>query len=171
MRFFFKKYFSFFTQHYFYKFVLLGAKYSNFKKFNFSFLSLLLFLPDAAFYTNFNGYLVTSNKYAYLHNNIMPSLFLNVRIASRHNRNFFNNNVFLWYLLNSCEKKFNKPFYFKILYSRFSLKKKIFKKLCVKIFKKFKRYNYKFKRNFFLGEIVRVLLISLYSRDATLFLN
>jgi hypothetical protein len=64
-----------------------------------------------------------------------------------------------------------KPVFLKLLYSRRAIYKKSIYIYCLRIFRKLKRYNYRFKRNFFLGEIIRVFIVALMSRDATLLLN
>lgn len=73
--------------------------------------------------------------------------------------------------MNFFESKLQKPIFLKLIYSRKAIFKKSIYLYCIRVFRKLKRYNYRFKRNFFLGEIIRVIVVSLMSRDSTLLIN
>ena len=166
---FLNKYFSIFSQHFFYSFIPFGLNFFNKTNLNQKLLSALLFLPDKFLFLNYNGFIVKEKKY----NNIIPlfNIKLNLHFKRKKSLPLKNTNIFLWYLLNFFESKLQKPVFLKLAYSRKAIFKKSIYSFCIRVFRKLKRYNYRFKRNFFLGEIIRIIVVSLMSRDATLFIN
>ena len=169
---FFKKFFNLFKYNFF-TFVFFGIKYNNNNNVTQKLLSSLLFLPDKFLLLNYSGFFIRKYMGICKYSNITPLLNIpmKIRFPKKKNTPIKNHNIFLWYLLNFFENKLGKPMSITILYSRKSIAFYSVYQFCIKVFRKFKRYNFRFKRNFFLGEIIRIVLVSLLSRDATLFLN
>ena len=163
------KYFSIFSQQFFYNFLPFGLKFNSTNSISKKMLSSLLFLPDKFLFLNYSGFFIKEKKY----NNIIPlfNIKLNLRFRQKKSLPLKNTNIFLWYLLNFFESKLQKPIFLKLIYSRKAIFKKSIYLYCIRVFRKLKRYNYRFKRNFFLGEIIRVIVVSLMSRDSTLLIN
>lgn len=168
-QFFLEKHFNIFSNFFFLNFMLSGIKFNITNNISQKILGALLFLPDNFLFLNYSGFFIKDKKY----NNILPlfNISLNLRFRQKKSLPLKNTNVFLWYLLNFFENKLQKPVFLKLLYSRKAISKKSIYLFSMKVFRRLKRYTFKFKRNFFLGEIIRITTISLMSRDSTLFIN
>lgn len=136
-------------------------------------MSSLLFLPDFLFCVNYNAFYIKNSAFVQKYNNITPifNVQLNIQFRKKRTMDLIDTNIYLWYLLNFLEKKLCKPLFFKAVYFRRIFKLFDFTDIFVKVYKKFRRYVFRFRRNFYLGEIIRVLFLSICSRDATFFLN
>lgn len=132
---------------------------------------MLLFLPDNIFFFK-NTLLQLSDQYT-KYTNIMPLQIINLKLKFKQKKfgKYQNNSILLWYLLNYCENKFNKPFLMKMLYSRSISKKHNLKQIMIQLFAKYRRNSYRFKKNFYLGEIIRILFLAILTKDPTLFMN
>lgn len=172
-QFFLNKYFNIFSSSFFCDFINFGVKFSSKFTINQKLLSSLLFLPDAFLFLNYSGFFVQEGRYFEKCSNIVPifNIKLNLRFRKKRSLPLKNVNIFLWYLLNFFETKLQKPVFLKLIYSRKAIFKKSIYSYCIRVFRKLKRYNFRFKRNFFLGELIRITIISLMSRDSTLFMN
>jgi hypothetical protein len=135
------------------------------------FYTMLLFLPDNIFFFK-NTLLQLSDQYT-KYTNIMPLQIINLKLKFKQKKfgKYQNNSILLWYLLNYCENKFNKPFLMKMLYSRSISKKHNLKQIMIQLFAKYRRNSYRFKKNFYLGEIIRILFLAILTKDPTLFMN
>lgn len=156
----------FFLKKNFFKFFKLKRKHSSI------FLSYLFFIPDFCFFFKNYNFILTSNFF-FKYTNIIPAItisrnaFPKVKLANLSRAN----NILLYYLTILSENFFKKSFLFKISFINkilYNLNIRIFLK---KIFNKFKRNIFRFKRNFFLSEIIKVVTLSFFLKDPALLLN
>jgi hypothetical protein len=169
----FSAYFAKFSTFFFLNFTFDGVALSKMLRLNLRMLSFLLFLPDNFLFIQYLGVYFNNTKFRIKYNNIVPIFNIDLKLIFKKKKIFFfkKNHIFLWYLSNFFESKLQKPFFLKILYARAAFNARFIYTICLHIFKKFRRYMFRFKRNFFLGEIIRVVALSLFSKDPTLFLN